>query len=100
YESDNNNDHYLDNLTSKTSDQILSTDQTLSDTTDEVVYIPLRILKTINECNTRWGSSLASWKRLKELKDSIKHVLFKLSLETNREAKKDYEILKKWFLKS
>ncbi|CAG8794672.1 23458_t:CDS:2, partial [Gigaspora margarita] len=37
--------------------------------------------------------------RLKELKDSIKHVIFKLSLETNKEAKKDHEILKKRFLK-
>ncbi|CAG8819577.1 27506_t:CDS:2, partial [Gigaspora margarita] len=36
---------------------------------------------------------------LKELKDSIKHVIFKLSLETSKEAKKDHEILKKWFLK-
>ncbi|CAG8673273.1 42623_t:CDS:2, partial [Gigaspora margarita] len=66
---------------------------------ETAIYIPLKIIRTINECNTRWGSFLASWKHLKELKDSIKHIIFKLFLETSKEAKKDYEILKKWFLK-
>ena len=84
-------------------DSSASTDQDLSNLNSEIdeatTYTPLKILRTINECNTRWGSSLASWKRLKELKGPIQHVIFKLSLETSKEAKKDYEILKKRFLK-
>ncbi|RIB26546.1 hypothetical protein C2G38_2163077 [Gigaspora rosea] len=66
---------------------------------EAAIYVPLKIVRTINECNTRWESSLASWKYLKELKDSIKYLIFKLSLETSKEAKKDHEILKKRFLK-
>ncbi|CAG8686845.1 9811_t:CDS:2, partial [Dentiscutata heterogama] len=84
-------------------DSSASTDQDLSNLNSEIdeatTYTPLKILQTINEYNTRWGSSLASWKRLKELKGPIQHVIFKLSLETSKEAKKDYEILKKRFLK-
>ncbi|CAG8811726.1 12212_t:CDS:1, partial [Gigaspora rosea] len=75
---------------------INSSNLTSNKETDEVtIYTPLKILRTINECNTRWGSSLASWKRLKELKDPIKHVIFNLSLENNKEAKKDHKILTK-----
>ncbi|CAG8566223.1 24919_t:CDS:2, partial [Cetraspora pellucida] len=72
-------------------DSSASTDQDLSNLNSEIdkatTYTSLKILQTINECNTQWGSSLASWKCLKELK------------ETSKEAKKDYEILKKRFLK-
>ncbi len=54
---------------------------------------PLRILRTINDVKTRWGSSLASWKRLQELKNPIKRVILNLSLEDGNEAKKDYNKL-------
>ncbi|CAG8767856.1 41854_t:CDS:2, partial [Gigaspora margarita] len=67
-------------------DSSASTDQDLSNLNLEIdeatTYAPLKILRTINECNTQWGSSLASWKCLKELKSSIQHIAFKLSLET------------------
>ena len=53
----------------------------------------LRILRTINDVKTRWGSSLASWKRLQELKNPIKRVILNLSLEDGNEAKKDYNKL-------
>ena len=53
----------------------------------------LRILQTINDVKTRWGSSLASWKRLQELKNPIKRVILNLSLEDGNEAKKDYNKL-------
>ena len=53
----------------------------------------LRILRTITEVATRWGSRLASWKRLKELKEPIKRVHATLDLETDRESKKDYQKL-------
>ena len=52
-----------------------------------------RILRTITEVATRWGSRLASWKRLKELKEPIKRVHATLDLETDRESKKDYQKL-------
>src|SRR6266511_4684372 len=65
----------------------------------EVQQGPLRILRTINDVKTRWGSSLASWKRLQELKNPIKRVILNLSLEDNYEAKKDYKKLKNRYLK-
>ena len=82
--------------------QILNLDNPTSSTLDqEVEYTPLRILRTINECPTRWGSALASWKRLYELKDPIKRVILNLSLEIdNKEAKKDYKELRDRNLKS
>ncbi|CAG8663901.1 12790_t:CDS:2, partial [Racocetra fulgida] len=57
YESIDDN-HNLDNSeTSQTSsNQILPNDQTLLDLTNETAYISLKILRTINECNIRWGS--------------------------------------------
>lgn len=54
---------------------------------------PLKILRTITEVPTRWGSKLASWKRLKKLKDPIKRVHATLALETDRDSKKDYQRL-------
>ncbi|CAG8645510.1 4082_t:CDS:2, partial [Gigaspora rosea] len=45
------------------------------------IYVPLKIVRTINEYNTWWEFSLAFWKRLKELKDSMKHDLLDLLLE-------------------
>ena len=54
---------------------------------------PLKILRTITEVPTRWGSKLASWKRLKKLKEPIKRVHATLALETDRDAKKDYQRL-------
>ena len=45
------------------------------------------------------GSSLASWKRLQELKNPIKRVLLNLQYEDNSESKKDYKKLKSRFLK-
>ncbi len=53
----------------------------------------LRILRTITKVATRWDSRLASWKWLKELKESIKRVHATLDLETDRESKKDYQKL-------
>jgi len=55
----------------------------------------LKILRIINDVKTRWGSSLASWKRLQQLKSSINRVILNLCLENNNEAKKDYDRLKK-----
>ena len=54
---------------------------------------PFRILRTITEVATRWSSRLASWKRLKELKEPIKRMHVTLDLETDRESKKDYQKL-------
>src|SRR5205823_7078894 len=53
----------------------------------------LRILRTITEVATRWGSRLALWKWLKKLKEPIKRVHATLDLETDRESKKDYQKL-------
>jgi hypothetical protein len=39
------------------------------------------ILRTITEVSTRWGSALASWRRLRELKPAIKCILVNLSIE-------------------
>ncbi|GET01424.1 zinc finger BED domain-containing protein 1-like [Rhizophagus clarus] len=36
------------------------------------------ILQTITEVSTRWGSALASWQKLRELKPAIRHVLVNL----------------------
>ncbi|CAG8745476.1 806_t:CDS:2, partial [Gigaspora rosea] len=61
-----------------------STDQDLSNVNSEIdeatTYTSLKILRTINKC-------------------PIQYIIFKLLLETSKEAKKDYEILKKQFLK-
>ncbi|GES99626.1 zinc finger BED domain-containing protein 1-like [Rhizophagus clarus] len=54
---------------------------------------PLKILRTITEVPTRWGSKLASWKRLKELKKPINRLCVTLGLETDYEARKDYQRL-------
>ena len=59
----------------------------------ENIYKPLKILRTVTEVPTRWGSKLASWKRLKELKEPIKRLYAVLALEVDREAKKDYQRL-------
>ena len=59
---------------------------------------PLRILRTITEVPTHWGSKLASWKRLKKLKEPIKRVHATLALETDRDAKKDYQRLTRLML--
>ena len=63
-------------------------------TEEETHQGPLRILRVINDVKTRWGSSLASWKRLQELKDPIKRVILNLSLEDDSESKKDCKKLK------
>ena len=47
---------------------------------------------------TRWGSALASWRRLRELKHAIKRVLFNLSIETDLSSKKDYRQLEERML--
>ena len=48
-------------LTDQNPSNINSSNLTSNKETDEVtIYTPLKILRTINECNTRWGSSLAS----------------------------------------
>src|SRR6266540_4612570 len=60
---------------------------------EEVQQGLLRILRTINDVKTWWESSLASWKRLQELKNLIKRVILNLSLEDGNEAKKDYNKL-------
>jgi hypothetical protein len=60
---------------------------------EENIYKPLKILRTVTEVPTRWGSKLASWKRLKELKEPIKRLYAVLALEVDREAKKDYQRL-------
>ncbi|GES94450.1 zinc finger BED domain-containing protein 4-like [Rhizophagus clarus] len=54
---------------------------------------PLKILRTITEVPTRWGSKLAFWKRLKELKKPINRLCVTLGLETDYEARKDYQRL-------
>ncbi|CAG8493117.1 4633_t:CDS:2 [Rhizophagus irregularis] len=58
----------------------------------------LKILRTINDVKTRWGSSLTSWKRLQKLKDPIKRVILNLCLENDNESQKDYKQLKKLYL--
>ena len=54
---------------------------------------PLKILRTITEVPTWWGSKLASWKRLRKLKEPINRLYATLALEMDREAKKDYRRL-------
>jgi hypothetical protein len=58
----------------------------------------LKILRTITEVPTRWGSALASWRRLRELKPAIKRVLADLSIETDYQSKKDYRQLQERML--
>jgi len=56
------------------------------------------ILRTITEVPTRWGSALASWRRLRKLKPAIKRVLVNLSTETDYQSKKDYKQLQERML--
>ncbi|GBB87446.1 hypothetical protein RclHR1_13910001, partial [Rhizophagus clarus] len=64
--------------TSHTLQQTLtSSDRELQDS-NEPINIPggsLQILCTIADCKIRWGSTLASWKKLLELKEVIKRTL-------------------------
>lgn len=80
---------------------LTSSDRELQDS-NEPINIPggsLQILRTIADCKTRWGSILASWKRLLELKEAIKRTLVTLRLDSNSSAIKDWKKLRKRYLK-
>ncbi|GBB99410.1 hypothetical protein RclHR1_03510004 [Rhizophagus clarus] len=80
---------------------LTSSDRELQDS-NEPINIPggsLQILRTIADCKTRWGSTLASWKRLLELKEAIKRTLVTLRLDSNSSAIKDWKKLRKRYLK-
>ena len=61
---------------------------------EDIIHEPFRILRTITEVPTRWGSKLASWKRLQKLKEPINRLCVTLALETDWESKNDYKRLK------
>jgi hypothetical protein len=71
-----------------------------NDQAEEQEKSQLHILRTITEVPTRWGSALASWRRLRELKPAIKRVLVNLSTETDISSKKDYRQLQERMLKA
>ena len=72
----------------------------LSDQSENLEESQLHILRTITEVPTRWGSALASWRRLRELKPAIKRVLVNLSVESDFSSKKDYRQLQERMLKA
>ena len=53
----------------------------------------MKILRTITEVLTWWESKLAFWKWLRKLKELINCLYVILTLEIDREAKKDYQWL-------
>ena len=72
----------------------------LSDENDQAEENELHILRTTTEASTKWGSALASWQRLKELKLAIERVLINLSVETDTSSRKDYGQFQERMLKA
>lgn len=81
----------------KQCDQLLNENPDVDQIEIPEEYQP-KILRTITEVPTRWGSALASWRRLRELKPAIKRVLADLSIETDYQSKKDYRQLQERML--
>jgi len=92
----------ISNLNKGISEQVLTSPNSELQDSDIPINVPggsLQILRTITDCKTRWGSSLASWKRLLELKHAIKRTLATLKLDSDKDAKNDWTRLKKRYLK-